>query len=271
MKHLDQSVERGTLFSLAAVLILAISVASCGNKQSSVENANNVPAAHSGGKPVDPVTAGSVTGTIRFDGTPPKMKAINMSAVPNCAKMHTEPVMSEEVVPGNNGTLQNIVVYLKGDFSAYSFPPAGAPVKISQNGCIYSPHVAAVMTGEPVEVANADSTTHNINVISKRRQGWNETQAQGSAPIQRSFAHEEIALLVKCNIHPWMRFYLAVLSHPYFQVTDKDGQFTLRNVPPGTYTLVAWHEEFGAREQSIVIQPKQEKTVSIAFTDRDRR
>jgi hypothetical protein len=93
MKHLDQSVERGTLFSLAAVLILAISVASCGNKQSSAENADNVPVAHSGGKPVDPVTAGSVTGTIRFDGTPPKMKAINMSAVPNCAKMHTEPVM----------------------------------------------------------------------------------------------------------------------------------------------------------------------------------
>jgi len=264
-------VKHAKLFTLATVLILGISVAGCGNKESSGDNAANAPATHSGGKPVDPTTAGSVTGIVRFDGMPPKKKAINMSAVPNCAKLHSEPVMSEEVVPGDSGALQNVVVYLKGDFSAYYFPPAGAPVKISQNGCIYSPHVAAVMTGDPVEVGNADSTTHNINVISKSRQGWNETQAQGSAPIQKSFAKEEITLLVKCNIHPWMRFYLAVLSHPYFQVTGKDGQFALRNVPPGTYKLVAWHEEFGAREQNIVIEPKQEKTVSIAFTDGDRR
>jgi len=71
-------------------------------------------------------------------------------------------------------------------------------------------------------------------------------------------------------MHPWMRFYVAVLSHPYFQVTGQDGQFALRNVPPGNYTLTAWHEQFGAKRQSIAIQPKQEQTFSITYTDKDR-
>jgi plastocyanin len=254
----------------AMVVILAFAVAGCGNKASTAERGDDAPAAHSGGKPVDAITAGSVTGAIRFDGVAPQMKNINMIDVPNCAKMHSTPVLTESVVPGDNGTLQNVVVYLQGDFSAYSFPPTNTPVKVNQEGCVYSPHVVAVMTGDPLEVANADSVTHNINAISQSRQGWNETQLPGSAPIVRRFAREEIPLTVKCTMHPWMRLYVAVLSHPYFQITGKDGQFALRSVPPGTYTLTAWHEVYGTKKLTVVIQPKQEQTVSITYTDKDR-
>lgn len=259
-----------SFFRTAMFVILAVSVAGCGNKQSSGERGGDVPAAHSGGKQVDASSAGSVTGTIRFDGVPPQLKTINMIDVSNCAKMHATPVLTEGVVPGDNGSLQNVVVFLQGDFSAYSFPPTNSPVNVNQEGCVYSPHVVAVMTGDPLEVANADSVTHNINAISQSRQGWNETQLPGSAPIVRRFAREEIPITVKCTMHPWMRLYVAVLSHPYFQITGKDGQFALRNVPPGTYTLTAWHEVYGTKKLTVAIQPKQEQTVSITYTDKDR-
>jgi plastocyanin len=259
-----------SIFRIATVVLLAASFAGCGNKQSASDSGNNAPVNHSSGKPVDAATAGSVTGTVHFDGVVPQMKIINMIDVPNCAKLHSTPVMTESVVPGDNGTLQNVVVYLQGDFSAYSFPPAAAPVQVDQDGCIYTPHVVAVMTGDPLEVTNKDAVTHNINAMSQFHQGWNETQVRGGPPIERRFSREEIPMTVKCNMHTWMRFYLAVVNHPYFQVTGKDGQFGLRNVPPGTYTLTAWHETFGIKKQTITIQPKQEQTVSITFTDKDR-
>jgi plastocyanin len=234
------------------------------------EQLENEPPAHSGGKPVDAATAGSLSEEIRFEGAPPQMKKLNMIDVPNCAKMHLTPAMTESVVPGENGTLQNVVVYLQGDFSACSFPQADMPVRVDQTGCTYSPHVVAVMTGDPLRIANADSVTHNVNAISQFRQGWNETQLSGSVPIVMQFSREEIPLTVKCTMHPWMRFYLAVLSHPYFQVTGKSGQFALRNVPPGIYTLTAWHEVYGTKKQTIVIQPGQDQKVSITYTDKDR-
>jgi plastocyanin len=179
--------------------------------------------------------------------------------------------MVEEVVPGDNGTLQNVVVYLKGDFSQYSFPPLTIPVQIDQSGCVFSPHVVALMTGEPLQVTNTDMVTHNVNVMSTHRQGWNQTLEAGAAPIEKTFTREEIPIAVKCNIHAWMKFYIAVLSHPYFQVTGKDGSFALKNVPPGTYTLTAWHEKYGTKEQTVVVKPSSEQNVSITFTDSDHK
>ena len=261
--------NHATVLRTVAVVFLVALTIGCGRKPSTSDNADNPPANHSAGKPVDASTAGAITGSIHFDGVVPQMKIINMIDVPNCAKLHSAPVMTESVLPGENGTLQNVVVYLQGDFSAYSFPQAAASVKVDQEGCIYAPHVVAVMTGDPIEVTNKDAVTHNINAMSQLRQGWNETQVQDGPPITRRFSKEEIPMTVKCNMHPWMRFYAAVVDHPYFQVTGKDGQFALRNVPPGTYTLTAWHETFGTKKQTIVVQPKQEQTVSIAFTDKD--
>ena len=264
MKIFTRFVGAATVFTLAAT------IAGCGGKQSATETSESTQVYHSNGKPVDAATAGSVTGTIKFDGVVPQMKTINMIDVPNCAKLHSSPVMTESVVPGDNGTLQNVVVYLQGDFSGYSFPQATEAVKVNQEGCIYTPHVVAVMTGDPLEVTNKDAVTHNINAMSQLHQGWNETQVQGGQPIVRRFSKEEIPMTVKCNMHPWMRFYAAVVNHPYFQVTGKDGQFALRNVPPGTYTLTAWQETYGTKKQNLVVQPKQEQAVSITFSGKDR-
>jgi plastocyanin len=164
-----------------------------------------------------------------------------------------------------------VVVYLKGDFSQYAFPLDTTPVKVDQNGCVFIPHVVALMTREPLQVTNSDAVSHNVNAVSGRGQGWNQSLTPGAAPLERSFPREEVAIPVKCNIHPWMRFQVAVFSHPYFQVTGKDGSFVLKNVPPGSYTLTAWHELYGSKEQTVVVKPKSEENIAITFTDHDAK
>jgi plastocyanin len=154
------------------------------------------------GKPVDAATAGSIRGIVRLEGTPPKMKSINMAAVPNCAKQHSTPATTGTVVPGSNGTLENVVVYLKGDFSQYSFDAPESPVMIDQNGCVYEPHVVALMTGQQLEVTNSDRATHNINAAPKTNRRWNESQTSGAAPISQTFVRAEIGIPLKCNVHP---------------------------------------------------------------------
>jgi plastocyanin len=179
--------------------------------------------------------------------------------------MHDTPPTTEDVITGDNSALENVVVYLKGDFNAYKFPPASTPVTIDQKGCMYVPHVIAIETGAPLRIHNSDSASHNSNTLTKVNSPWNETQPVGGAPVERSFSHPEVAIALKCNIHPWMKAYVAVLPYPYFQVTGADGSFTLKNVPPGTYTLTAWQERYGTREQVIQVTPKSEQQVTISY------
>jgi hypothetical protein len=249
-------------------MVFIFSGCSKSEKSEEASKSNSQPAysPNSDAKPVDPATAGVITGIVKLDGTPPKMRNINMRSVPSCAQIHEEtPATLEDVVPGDNGTLQNVVVYLKGDFNAYTFPQPGEVVSMDQKGCMYVPHVVAVRTQQPLGIHNSDSTSHNSNTLTKDNMPWNQTQSVGAAPVEHSFSHPEVAIGLKCNIHPWMKAYVAVLDNPYFQVTGADGSFTLKNVPPGSYTLTAWHERYGTSEQMIQVTPKAEQKVTITY------
>ena len=253
-----------SLLIFSATIALAIGIMSCGGGQQQTETPAAVPAA-TAGTPVDAATAGSVNGTIRLDGTAPRMRPINMAAEPTCARVHTTPATTEDVLVGTGGALQNVVVYLKGDFSRYAFDAASAPVMLDQKGCQYTPHTVALRVGQPLHVMNSDQTTHNIHPVPVNNREWNESQPPGAGAINQSFAREEIAIPVKCNVHPWMKSYVAVVSHPYFQVTGADGSFSLKNVPPGTYTLTAWHELYGASEQSVTVAASEAKSMDFTF------
>jgi plastocyanin len=251
------------MYSLAIGAFALVMTGCGGKKEDSTETAPAAGAA--AGKTVDAATAGEVTGSVKLDGVAPKMKTISMAAEPACAKAHSGPVTSEEVVTGDKGALANVVVYVKSGLDGYSFPAPSTPVKFDQNGCQYHPHVAGVQVGQNIEVVNSDQTTHNIHPIPKENREWNESQPPGAAPIDKSFAREEISIPVKCNVHPWMKAYMAVLGNPYFQVTGKDGAFDLKNLPPGTYTLVAWHELYGPSELMVTIGAKESKSVTFTF------
>jgi len=254
------------LYSFAlGTVVLAMLGCGGGSKPESTENAPAPAANAPAGKAVDPATVGEVAGTVKLDGAAPKMKGINMAAEPACAKARTTPGMSEEVVTGDGGALANVVVYVKSGAEGYSFPAPSGPGKIDQQGCQYHPHVVALQVGQNLDVTNSDQTTHNIHPTPKDNREWNESQPPGAAPIDKSFPRAEIAIPVKCNVHPWMKAYIAVIPNPYFQVTAKDGAFDLKNLPPGNYTLVAWHELYGTSEQMVTVGPKESKSVTFTF------
>ncbi len=140
-----------------------------------------------------------------------------MAAEPACAKVHASaPAMTQDVVPGDGGTLQNVVVYLKGDFSQYKLDVPTAPAEIDQKGCQYEPHVLALMTNQPLSGGQFRHDHAQHSPRPKNNREWNESQPPGSAPIMQTFAREEVAVPVKCNVHPWMKAYIAVVGSPYF-------------------------------------------------------
>jgi len=190
---------------------------------------------------------GTVTGVIAYNGTAPAPKKIDSSADPVCGQRN--PNLSTEDTVVNNGKLANAFVYIKEGTLAdgtkiteLSFKAPSEPVVLDQNGCHYRPHVLGIQTNQQLKVTNSDPTQHNIHPTPKNNPEWNQTQPNGAPPIEKTFARAEVLIPVKCNQHPWMKSYIGVLKHPFFAVSGEDGSFTIKGVPPGTYTVAAWHE-----------------------------
>ncbi len=254
---------KNNLFLVLA--LAALGVTGCGNKSAS-ESSEPSPTNATPGATVDTSTAGTVTGSVKLEGKPAPMRAINMSAEPYCQKSHQTPVTPPEVVVGTGDALANVVVYVKSDdLNKYSFTTPSQPVPLDQQGCMYDPHIIALMAGQTLEVKNNDQTTHNIHPMPKDNREWNKSQPPGATPIDDSFARPEMAIPVKCNVHPWMKSYIFVFKNPYYAVTTKDGKFEIKNLPPGTYTIEAWQEKYGTQDQAVTIGPKESKEVSFTF------
>jgi plastocyanin len=206
----------------------------------------------------------SVTGVVKFRGTAPRPTRIDMSADPFCAQAHSSPVTTEDVLTDANGGLENVVVYISDGLGTTTFSIPNEPAVMEQKGCQYKPHVLAMRAGQKLNVVNSDATTHNIHPMPNNNREWNISQPHG-VPIEQVFAREEIAISVKCNVHPWMRSYIAVIKNPYFAVTGKNGSFDLKDLPPGSYTIQAWHEKLGSKMQKITVGSGETKTVDFLF------
>ena len=235
------------------VLSIALSMlalgSACGGSNTNTTggaNANGGSATAEGGTPYSGPT-GTITGVISYNGTPPAPKKIDTTADAVCGQKNPN-LMTDDLVV-KDGKLANTFIYVKegsveggkkiGD---YSWPTPSSAVVLDQNGCHYAPHVLGIQVNQKLSVTNSDQTQHNIHPTPKLNPEWNQTQSAGQAPIERSFARAEVLIPVKCNQHPWMKAYIGVLKHPLYSVSAADGTFTIKNVPPGTYTVVAWKE-----------------------------
>ena len=214
---------------------------------------------------VDPSITGSIAGTVTLIGDPPKFKPLDMTAESSCVQANPTPVTPPIVVTGDKGALANVVVYVKGDMPDYRFDVPQDPATLDQRGCMYEPHVLALRANQPFHVTNSDATLHNIHPVPHRNRSWNQSQPQGAPPIDRKFVKPELAIQVNCNVHPWMRGYLFVFRHPFYAVTTKSGTFSINGLPPGTYTIEAWQERFGAQDQTVTIGAKESKTLAFTF------
>ncbi len=205
----------------------------------------------------------TVSGTVTLGGPAPAAEKIKMAADPVCLQQHKEPVMNEMVV-ANGGKLQNVIVYVKDGVKG-AYPTPTTPVVINQEGCTYHPHVFAIQVGQPLEILNSDSTLHNINAQPKLNKRFNIAQPMKGMKTVKTFDQVEVGVPFKCNVHPWMNAYAAVLNHPFFGVTDSSGSFSVSGLPAGTYTIEAWHEKYGTQTQSVTVADGETKQVSFTF------
>src|SRR5207248_8130677 len=156
-------------------------------------------------------TAGTLRGKIVFEGAKPARQLISMEAEAGCQQAHAgHPVYEEPVVTGETGGLANAFVYIQSGLQEKNFEPPKAPVSLDQHGCMFVPRVIAIRAAQPLSVTNSDAVSHNIHPMPQNNREWNEQQPPHSAPAVHKFARREVVIPVKCNIHAWMRAYIAV-------------------------------------------------------------
>lgn len=244
---------------LAVPLMLTLGAAACGGgSQPAPTPAQDQPAAPAA--TVDPATAATIAGKITLDGALPANQPIRMNADPECVKANAGQKPTQETFVGEGDSLGNVFVYVQSGLSG-SFPAPTNAVVLDQKGCRYVPHVFGVQVGQPIEILNSDPTLHNIHAIPKTNAEFNMGQPVQGMKNNYTFTAKEADVVVpfKCDVHGWMNAYAGVLDHPYFAVTKPDGSFSIPNLPPGTYTLAAWHERLGKQEQSITVAAKESK------------
>lgn len=251
---------KSSLFPVFPTIALSLTLAACG--QSPAPSTAPAP----GGKRVDAATAGSITGRITFTGQPPKAEVLRMGNDTACVATAGPNPQSEAVLVGADGGLKNVFVRITDNFDEYTFDmPAGA-VTLDQKGCVYAPRVFGVRVGQPIEILNSDATVHNVHALPMQNQEFNESQPRQGMRTSKIFTVPEVMVRFKCDFHGWMAAYVGVMAHPFFAVTDASGAFSLTGLPPGTYTIEAWHETFGTRTQQVTIAPGSTQTIALAFS-----
>jgi len=179
---------------------------------------------------------GEITGKVTLKGTPKKEITINLG--PTCGPLNKNTPTTRHYVVGKGGGLANVFVYVKG---AKEAPPVNPASMLDQVGCMYQPYVFGVVKGEKFKIRTSDATLHNVHATPKVNKEFNFAQVFKGQENEKSFSEPEVAVRVKCDVHPWMFCYIGVFENPYFAVTDGEGNFKISRVPDGDYTLVAWH------------------------------
>ena len=167
---------------------------------------------------------------------------------------------------GDGNTLGNVFVRPKSGLPQRTWPTPSEPVVMDQNGCRYSPRVMGIMVGQPFKILNSDGLLHNVHALPKVNREFNMAMPANRTEAVETFGKTEEIFKIKCDVHPWMNAYIAVLDHPYFAVTGTDGTFALEGLPAGTYEIEAWHERLGAQTASVTVADGETATANFEFT-----
>lgn len=215
--------------------------------------------------PAAPASAGSVTGKVTYAGKVPTFTPIDMNADATCKAKNPSPVMPEILVLGDQSRMVNVLVSVVTAFPGKTFPAPKEPAVIQQHGCVYQPHVIGMMAGQELLFRNGDGLLHNVHALPVQNRPFNIGMPPTLKEKGRVIDLAEAAFQVKCDVHPWMMAYVAVLSHPFFAVTGSDGTFLIKGLPAGTYEIEAWHEKLGVRKASVTVGEGDSKTLDFTF------
>ena len=212
--------------------------------------------------PIDPATTGAVRGVVTFAGTPPEQTKLRIAGDATCAAAHDGPVPAGDVLVAD-GKVENAFVYVKSGLESFVFELPKEPVTIDQRGCLYDPHVLGAQTGQEIRFLNSDATLHNVHTSPKNSRGSNFGMSRAGTERSIRIAKPEVMVLVKCDVHPWMKAFIGVLDHPFFAKSAADGSFSLEGIPAGEYVVGVWHERLGTKEAKITIAAGE--TVEAVF------
>ena len=209
--------------------------------------------------------AGTITGKVAFEGTAPVSQPINFGAEKQCAAMHGDKMpVNEDLIVNSNHTVKWALVYVKEGSPGQYTAPAEA-VEMDQNGCMFVPHVVALMAGQKVNFKNSDAVLHNVRSASKINKPFNIAQPIQGMMTTKAFSQPEVGILMRCDVHFWMKGYIHALNNPFFAITGDDGSYTIKGLPAGTYTLEVWHETLGAQTQTVTVGESDSKEVSFTL------
>ncbi len=217
-----------------------------------------------------PAQGATLSGTVVFKGKAPEPVIIDMSEVEECAIKHSAPVFKETLVLGKGQTLANVFVSVKSGLSKKEYPVPTDPMVLDQAGCRYSPHVFGIRAGQPLKILNPDGTLHNIHAMPKVNQEFNMAMPKFKKTAIKKFDKKESVFPIKCDVHSWMGAWCVVMDHPFFNVSKKDGKFTIKDLEAGTYEIEAWHEKLGTQSATITVSADEAKTLDFSFSSTDK-
>jgi plastocyanin len=210
--------------------------------------------------------AGSITGKVVFEGKAPKMRPLPVDADPACAKMHAnDPLLTDFLILGEGQTMANVLIQVISPIPEGDYPVPSEPAVLSQKGCQYGPHVFVVRKGQELKILNPDAILHNIHFMPKVNREFNRAMGKEKKEISFTPDKAEPIFSIKCDVHSWMGAFCAVLDHPFYKVTEKDGMYSLDNLPAGEYEIEAWHEKLGIQTAKVVVKEGEDSEVNFSF------
>jgi plastocyanin len=253
--------------SMKSLVVLSLGVlpfVACGGGEATkTESAPTTEAPKAAAAPATSAGSASVSGKISFEGTPPAAEKVKLTADAKCAEMHKDGLMRQQIKVKDGG-LAEVLVYVKSGLSG-TYPPPEEPVLLDQNGCDYAPHMVAMMAGQKLKIRNSDDTLHNIHPRPQANTEFNQGQAKKGMEMQKLFDKPELLIPVGCDVHPWMRAYISVLSNPFFAVTGEDGSFEIKGLPAGEYEIEAAHGKLKTVSSKVTVKDGEAAKLSLTF------
>jgi plastocyanin len=204
------------------------------------------------------VSAATIKGNVRYVGPRVERKTVPVTIDQYlCGK---EKEAGDLVLSSSNG-IRNAVVSLQGVPANSKAQVSPAVVKMDQKQCVFVPRVVVVPAGGTVEFLNSDRLLHNVRGGGKENPPFNRAQPH-ARNIAIVFKSPEI-LRVDCDLHSWMRGWIVVAEHPFYAVTNEEGEFVFENVPPGKYKLQAWQETLGRANQEVTVTGEGTQTLTV--------
>jgi plastocyanin len=252
--------RKNSILTVGLLAVALMFAGACGKKPTAQKE--TAPAAEEkAAAPAAPAAgAGTIKGKINFTGTPPAVMDLNRSSDPFCAKT---PMKAQDIVVNANNTLKNVAVRVIGATGGVA---AGAKVEVDQENCMYEPRVQVGWPEQDVTIVNSDPTLHNVHTYAGSKTLFNQAQPKGSPPITKQFKKDDGEIVkFKCDVHPWMTGWMILNDNGFAAVSGETGEFEIKGVPAGTYTLKSFQEKFGEKEQQVTVEADKEAVVEISY------